>query len=300
MTRAVESKSSPENRKTASGSLKSGSSSPRLQLVDGPIAPDARIGDRLRATRLSKGLEIDEIARQLRLRRDYIEAMEMMQVARLPKGFVNPYIRDYARHLGMDPNATVNAFNEQCGALAQAMPEPVNMPKASSNNLAVIKIGALIVGVAAALALGWFGFKYVSTPTSEPITDTSPAIAVDAGFEQGSRAPVTADPAAQLGNGMINLDVVANRRAWINIRGADGTEFIDRQLAPGKVYDVRVGAGWTLSTQDAGAFSWAVDGVQIAPIGEDGQALYTVSIDTKAAEIRDLMAVQAQERADAQ
>lgn len=282
MVRAVESKSSLQDQKAVSGASKS----PHLHLVDGPIAPDARIGDRLRATRLSKGLEIDEIARQLRLRRDYIEAMEAMQVARLPKGFVNPYIRDYARHLGMDPNATVNAFAEQCGVLAQPVSEPVKPRKLPLGNHTGIKLALVVVALVAAATAGWFGYKFVSTPANEPIVDTSPAIAVESDMLQGARTPVTAEATTQLGNGMINLDVRANRRAWINIRGADGTEFIDRQLAAGEVYDVRVGAGWTLSTQDAGAFSWMIDGVAVAPIGENDQALYTVSIDTKATELR--------------
>ena len=278
MVRAVESKSSLQEKKTVQASSKS----PHLHLVDGPIAPDARIGDRLRATRLSKGLEIEEVARQLRLRRDYIEAMEAMQVARLPKGFVNPYIRDYARCLGMDPNKTVEAFSEQCGALAQPVAEPVKQRKSPTGNHAPVKLVLAIIALVAAVGIAWFGYKFVSTPTSEPITDTSPAIAVESDVQQGARLPVTADPAVQLGTGMINLDVRANRRAWINIRGADGTEFIDRQFSRGETYDVRVGAGWTLSTQDAGAFTWVINGVEVAPIGEDDQALYTVSIDTKA------------------
>ena len=107
MTRAVESKSDSSQKSAQAEAPSHTEKSPRLQLVDGPIAPDARIGDRMRAVRLSKGMEIDDVAKHLRLRRDYIEAIESMQVARLPKGFVNPYIRDYARVLGLDTNNAV-------------------------------------------------------------------------------------------------------------------------------------------------------------------------------------------------
>tara|TARA_B100000678_G_scaffold75577_1_gene62166 strand:- start:7900 stop:8850 length:951 start_codon:yes stop_codon:yes gene_type:complete len=289
MARAVEiTKTSEfEDMRTKSSS----GAHPHLQLVDGPIAPDARIGERMRAARLARGMEIDDVARQLRLRKDYIEAMEAMQVARLPKGFVNPYIRDYARVIGLDPSAAVDAFNEQCGVLAQADPDQVRLPQSSGSNgnpLAV-KAVAAVLGLVLAAGLGWFGYKFVSTPQDEPVVTASPAIAVETQYDDAARMPVVADPSLQAATRAINLDIRATRRAWINIRGADGTEFIDRQMSRGESYDLRVGAGWTLSTQDAGAFTWVIDGKEIAPVGKDDQAMYTLSVDSHATELRDLI-----------
>ena len=298
MARAVESTSKLTKSSLEKG-MAEGGSPPHLQLVDGPIAPNARIGERMRASRLSKGLEIAEVAKKLRLRREYIEAMEAMQVARLPKGFVNPYIRDYARAIGLDPAETVEAFNEQCGVLAQAPTEKVKLPSTSSAAPVIIKTILFLAALALAGFVGWTGYQFISTPTSEPVADTGPTIAFDSNYTSASRAPVTSDPALGSDAQRLNLDIRATRRAWIDIRGADGTQFVDRQLAKGEVYDLRVGAGWTLSTQDAGAFVWVVDGQEVAPLGADNVPMYTVGVDAQAAEIRRLLDEQAAAAAEA-
>ncbi|MAK63035.1 MAG: hypothetical protein CMK09_18860 [Ponticaulis sp.] len=286
MTRAVESQSKQSQKSVETDAPSQYEKSPRLQLVDGPIAPDARIGDRMRAVRLSKGLEIDEVARYLRLRRDYIEAIESMQVARLPKGFVNPYIRDYARVLELDPNETVDAFNEQCGALAQAVPSKVTIPQGNGNGAAIFRVVAVIIGLVIAGAIGWFGYKFVSTPDETPVATQTPGVAFESDYAMGARTPVVADPVLEAATRTMNFEIQANRRAWIDIRGADGTQMFERQMRPGEPYKLRVGAGWTVSTQDAGAFTWMINGEQVALLGEDNQALYTISVDNSAAELK--------------
>lgn len=286
MARAIENNSS-ENEAKAAKAEKSGKA-PHLQLVDGPVDPDARIGDRMRATRLSRGLEIDDVARQLRLRREYITAIEAMQVNRLPKGFVNPYIRDYARALGMNQNECVELFNSQCGALAQAVPEQVVVRKDEGEKTAnLMKAGLAVLGLCVAAGLGFAGYKFITTPDETEMVAPAPTIAITSPYNDGSRLPVTASPALSAAMNAFNLEIRADRRAWIEIRGADGTLFVDRQLSRGEVYDLRVGAGWTLTTQDAGAFSWLVDGEAVSPVGEADQPIYTLDIDNAANALRE-------------
>lgn len=298
MARAIESEKSSQTSAISENSSETASplagKSPHLQLVDGPIAPDARIGDRMRAARLHKGLEIEDVARQLRLRRDYIEAMEAMQVTRLPKGFVNPYIRDYARVIGLDPVQAVEAFNQQCGAITQSIPEPVSVPQSGTRDPSnILRIIVVLVGLIIAAALGWFGYKFVTTPVSEPVVESTPALPVGTAFTNGARAPVTATPTISPANRPLNLEIRADRRAWIEIRGADGTLFVDRHFSRGESYDLRVGAGWTLTTQDAGAFSWMVDGEAFMPVGDADQPLYTLGVDSIATAIREMIETNA-------
>ena len=290
MARAVENNSSENEVKAADKAGKPASTSSKashLQLVDGPIDPDARIGEQMRAARLSLGLEVDDVARQLRLRRDYITAIEAMQVNRLPKGFVNPYIRDYARAIKMNPNECVELFNTQCGALAQAVPEQVVVRKNDGgSHINFLKLGAAALGLVVAAGLGFAGYKFITSPAETDMVVQAPNIAITSPYNDGSRLPVTASPALSAATNAFNLEIRADRRAWIEIRGADGTLFIDRQLSRGDDYPLRVGAGWTLTTQDAGAFTWLVDGAPIAQVGEEGHPLYTLDIDGAANELR--------------
>lgn len=302
MARAIETNTTTDGHKAETDSGVAASSSPsgkppHLQLVDGPVDPNARIGERMRAARLSKGLEIEDIARQLRLRQEYIYAMETMQVSRLPKGFVNPYIRDYARALDMNPAECVERFNEQCGVLAHSAPEQVTVPKSENKFIKpLIKLGLAALGIVVAGGLFFAGYKFITTPAETPVVAHTPSIPTNRDYrEVGSRLPVTASPALSAAMNAFNLEIRADRRAWIEIRGADGTLFVDRQFSRGEVYDLRVGAGWTLTTQDAGAFSWVVDGEPLAPVGQTDQPLYTMDIDNAAAELRASLEMSAED-----
>ena len=281
MAQAVESKDSSGKVPDSSVDKKPApQKSTHLHLVNEKTDPNIRVGERLRTARLEKNLGIEDIARQLKFRREYIEAIESMQTSRLPKGFVNPYIRDYARHLGLDPKSCVEDFNKQCGALSQA---DEIVPKATKpeNNGSGLKLMATLAATALIAAGAWFGYTMITdeeASQSAVAAATSPYIAATPQVN-GAKTPVTLTATPDLAAGKVNLEIRAVHRAWIEIRGADGTLFIDRQFSAGETYDLRVGAGWTLTTQNAGAFEWLVDGRAIAAVGETDQALYTLGID---------------------
>ena len=144
----------------------------------------------------------------------------------------------------------------------------------------------MIVGLLIAGTIGWFGYKFVSTPDETPVAAQTPGIAFESEYGLGARTPVVADPVLEAATRTMNLEIQSNRRAWIDIRGADGTQMYERQMMPNNPYKLRVGAGWTVSTQDAGAFTWMVDGKPVTLLGEDDQALYTISVDHSAAELK--------------
>mgnify|MGYP000144221309 CR=1 FL=1 len=84
------------------------------------------------------------------------------------------------------------------------------------------------------------------------------------------------DLAAETGE---EFGIVANKRAWIEVRGSDGTVFRNREMSPGEVYFPRTGAGWTITVRDGGAFEWQLGDLTAAAVGEPGQALYSISVD---------------------
>lgn len=252
-----------------------------LHLVDETNDPNIRVGTRLKNIRNEKDITVEAVAKHLKFRREYISAIEEMQVSLLPKGYVNPYIRDYARFLGQDPAKIVEEFNQQCGALSQgdcSAPKKVSVAKDNTHIFqaitALVVIGLMAVGI-------WSGYKMFTNTSAETQNGADAPVIVVTPQMNGARTPVmkTASPVLAATADNIKLSIRANQRAWIEIRGADGTLFIDRQFAAGETYDLRVGAGWTLTTQNAGAFEWVVDGETAARIGEANQALYTLAID---------------------
>ncbi len=283
-----------ESKVTATGASKQTSESPaaaepvkpsHLHLVDETNDPNVRVGQRLKTARTEKGLSIDDVAKQIKFRKEYLDAIERMQVTQLPKGLVNPYVRDYARFLGLDTRQCVDDFNFQCGALSQASDLPAAAPEGPKDWTGPIKIGVTAV-IAVLMGVGiWSGYQMFSQQSnSSPRLETSPSIVVTPDLNgAGNSVMKTAAPAVIVPADTVSLEVRAKERAWIEIRGADGTVFVDRRFSKGEVYDLRVGAGWTLTTPDAGAFEWIVNGETDKALGETDQAIYTMSVDEVAA-----------------
>lgn len=76
-----------------------------------------------------------------------------------------------------------------------------------------------------------------------------------------------------------DLTLRAVSRAWIEVRGSDGTVYLSRELAPGDVYVPRVGAGWTITARDGGAFEWYLSGQSLGTLAETGLPVYSAAVD---------------------
>ena len=72
------------------------------------VAPSQTAGALLRSAREAAGLTLGAIAQQLKLAPRQVEALEADDYARLPgRTFVRGFLRNYARCLGLDPNAVL-------------------------------------------------------------------------------------------------------------------------------------------------------------------------------------------------
>ena len=71
------------------------------------------IGEKLKETRESMGISIEEVAEDLKLRPSQIENIEAGNLEEFKDVFfVKYFIRDYAKYLGLDYEEMVDAFNE--------------------------------------------------------------------------------------------------------------------------------------------------------------------------------------------
>lgn len=71
------------------------------------------IGELLYASRESTGLELDEVACQLKVGRAYLAALEQGDVSQLPEEvYVLGYLRGYARILGLDSEEIIKRFKQ--------------------------------------------------------------------------------------------------------------------------------------------------------------------------------------------
>jgi cytoskeletal protein RodZ len=82
----------------------------------------------LRLGRESRGVPLEEVARETRIRVEYLEAIESGNWAVLPGDvYARGFLRNYATYLGLDPAAVIAAYEGRTET-AKRRPRPANAP----------------------------------------------------------------------------------------------------------------------------------------------------------------------------
>lgn len=116
-------------------------------------------GRRLRVIRQARGLGVDQIAAEMRLRTSTIESLERDDYDGLPSPvFVIGYIRNYARILGVDPDPLLAAYDQAMPGRDTHRPRIANAQQrqVGSGHLLVRIVSAVILLVLIALAALWW------------------------------------------------------------------------------------------------------------------------------------------------
>ncbi len=139
------------------------------QTVDGP-------GSQLRKARERQGLEQSKMAAQLHLSQSMIQALEWDDYEKLPAAvFVQGYLRNYARLLGVDEDAVIHAYQE-LNPDAEQRPLPRNQPdevarELHSDNRMIRLIVWLVLLVLGVLIFFWWQGRMESTETTAPVEE---------------------------------------------------------------------------------------------------------------------------------
>lgn len=151
--------------------------------------PATPVGDQLRIARERRGQGVFEIADYLRIKPDYLSALERGAYDRLPAhAYVIGFLRSYAEYLGLDSMAVRAAYRQEISGQAKTpqllMPQP--LPEGKMPHLLLILGGILFaVGVYAAWYFSIVHDRAVVAPPSlipaheisEPPTPPSPGAA---------------------------------------------------------------------------------------------------------------------------
>ncbi len=237
---------------------------------DGPEAaaplldPAWRAGRKLTEARRQRGLSLEQVAERIRVRKEFLEALEQMNVKLLPgKAYALAFLRSYARELGVDEDAIVDQFQDECALTRETVQQirpPSSRPHPERPWLAA---AALVV-----LAGGFVGWRALAQGENAVVAETATA-APDRAAPSGPAAPTTQRV----------VEVRAVTQAWLEARGPDGTVFLSQTLQPGDVYRPDPSPGWTLHARDGGAFELFVNGRPAGLLGTAGMPVLGRSID---------------------
>jgi Helix-turn-helix domain len=224
------------------------------------------VGARLRDERERRGIGIDEIEAETRIRAKFLLAIEEERFDTLPgPAYVRAFVRDYAEQLGLDPQSFVNDLN----ARPDLVEDVVVVPPRQVSDVPLLdprlRIAAIVAAAVLALIVAAAG-AYLATrggsaggaaghsrPTG-PLSQTAPPPTQQPTGSTGPAPPPAARPAP--------LVLTAKRgEVWLAVRAgsASGKLLFQNTLPMGRHLRfrrrrlwVRVGAPWNLAISAAG------------------------------------------------
>jgi hypothetical protein len=242
--------------------------------------PLDRVGDALADLRQALGHSLAEVKTATLIREDYLSNLEVMNVKAVPENYIPMYLSSYARFLGLDPAEVVHRYQMQCGALSEAPEVELDTTPRARLKEQVRWVSAGAAGLLGGLIVLMLGLQVFARPDDElkdfALADGEGAATVQTGKQ------VLSDPVqlARIDAGAVappQLRVL--RKGWVEVRGADGTVFRDRVMAPGEVLTLRAGAGWTVTVHDGAAFEWVRGDEVIGPMGAGSVPVFSASVD---------------------
>jgi transcriptional regulator with XRE-family HTH domain len=256
---------------TDPASVTEASDSRELRLVVRAHAPTLdpawRAGRKLSEARRQRGWSLDDVAERIRVRREFLEALEDMNIKLLPgRAYALAFLRSYARDLGIDEKAIVDQFQDECALTREDAQKQIRSPASKPHRERPWLAAAALVLVAAGF-VGWRALQpgLVDPPSSE-LAVSQPGIVEE-----------NAEAASIMVTRVVEIRAVAE--AWLEARGPDGTVFLSRSLQVGDVYRPDPSPGWTLHARDGGSFELYVDGVSAGLLGTAGMPVLGRSID---------------------
>lgn len=141
------------------------------------------VGDLLRASRIRHGQELSDVARALRIRIVYLQAIEDSRYEDLPGAvYALGFIRSYAEHLGLDGEQLVSRFKSDSTGQSRKpiLTFPTIVPENGIPRGAIVAFGGLILLVA-------YGGWYFLSSKNLYVTDLIPPVpeTITRAFEAG-------------------------------------------------------------------------------------------------------------------
>lgn len=236
-----------------------------------PVLDDAwRAGRKLSEARRQRGWTLDEVADRIRVRKEFLEALEEMNIKLLPgKAYALAFLRSYARDLGIEEKAIVDQFQDECALTRDddkakpAIRTPTSKPRQRPPWAAA---AALVI-----IAAGFVGWRALD---SQLRSESEQQLAVSSDQRSVGTTPVSSSAASRR-----VVEIRALSDAWLETRGPDGTVFLSRTLRAGDVYRPDASPGWTLHARDGSSFELYVNGVPAGLLGAAGMPVLGRQID---------------------
>jgi cytoskeletal protein RodZ len=230
----------------------------------------ASFGENLRRERELRGISLREIADTTKISVRFLQALEQDRVDVLPGGlFPRAFVRQYARHLGLDAERLVAEYLYVHGE-APAEKEPAPKPRLHVSRGLVFFVAVALAGGVLSLRKG--GGEHSGRPA--PVSHSSVPVVLPT--DRVWPPPTAASPAP---NGLV-LTLTAQQSCWVEAQ-ADGQTVINRVLNQGETETFEAQGEIVLSVGNAGGLAFRVNDRPGVPLGKRGEVRRNIVITKK-------------------
>jgi cytoskeleton protein RodZ len=248
------------------------------------------LGASFKKARESKGLSLDQIARETRISTRFLTAIENEEFHLLPGGIFNRgFVRSFAQAVGLDPDQAVSDYDQLASIRDPGDIGSVTPPAPKGERyLYPIAIGVLAVAIA---------LFYIATRESGRTGDnrglTPPAaVQPSAPVSVQESTPTTPSPTSEpTERGLpatqtLTLDVEARERTWIKVTSDGNSVNSGEVLQPGMTRKFTAENSISISVGNAAGLTLKVNDMRLKPLGRSGEVR---SVTITPANLKDLI-----------
>jgi cytoskeleton protein RodZ len=229
-------------------------------------------GESLRRERELRGVSLREIADATKISVRFLQALEGDRVEILPGGvFRRSFLRQYARHLGLDADRIVEEF------VAAHGPEEPDEPSVTRRGRESAHPGTIFVVAVFVLAALLSVIKAGREPRTLAPAPAAPPPAVP--VAEAQHVPVTAQPVAAAPQGLV-VNLSARQSCWVQA-SVDGQVVLNRVLEQGESQTLEAQGEVVLSVGNAGGLAFTVNDRPGVPLGRSGEVRRNIVITKK-------------------
>jgi cytoskeletal protein RodZ len=250
----------------------------------------------LRRTREARRLDLQDVEKVLRIRRRYLQALEVGDYEALPGGIqARGFLRNYARYLGLPTEDVLARFDAEIsgkpvqprlpeielpasGGLRTWAPPP---PTAEEERVAVrantsgglVRIlGAMLLffALVAAASFAWLRFGAQDDVLPDLSVSAATATPGSAASPVPTTVPTPVFPVAE--DGLVRIRIVAQNRAWISV-SSDAEVIFQGVAEPQQVIEASAAEIVVVSTGNGSSFQLYVNGTDWGALGGQGEVV---------------------------
>lgn len=238
----------------------------------------ASFGENLRRERELRGVGLRDIADATKISTRFLEALEQDRLEVLPGGiFPRAFVRQYARHLGLDVDRTVAEFIYAHGEAAPRPAVPIQPRPRPWAAWVVVATGLTLAGV----WLAWPGpAAKRPQPPPQAVTHVAapPVPAIDRVYPspQQASSQAASEQAPAPSRGLV-LTLKAQQSCWVGVQ-VDGEMVLNRVLSAGESQTLQAESEIVLSVGNAGGLAFSINNHPGVRLGERGEVRKNIVI----------------------